>query len=184
MEITLNLLPPRQLQRRSERRQQRRRVLLGVAVFGLVILLYVGLNARIALIRGQTAALERRIAPLRPLAVQVQQIEAERDALQRRQDALQQLVSAGPRWSVILSTLAAAVPKDLWITSLQFNGNSILIEGKSLNQASAATLVLLMKRTPVIASASLRVIREEQMPTARVFAFQVAGTLRPGGQVP
>ncbi len=183
MEITLNLLPPRQLQRRLERQRQRRRVLFVVVAIVGVFLVYLALNGRIALIRAQTASLERQTVPFRPLAAQVRQLEAERDALQRRQEAVQQLVSGSTRWSVVLDALASAVPKDVWLTSLQIGGATLAIEGRSTSQAGAARFVLGLQQTPVVATATLRLIREEAGPP-RVFAFQVLGTLKSGGATP
>ncbi len=184
MEISLNLLPPRLLAHKAERRQRQQRILTITAAVLPIVLAYLALDLRIAVVYSQISSLEHRIAPLVPIASRVRQLEAERDAFNRRKDALSRLALMNPRMSGILVELSSLVPPDVWFTALRVTNGQIFIHGRSLDAAAVSTLSIRLANVQFMDAFSLKFIREEIVGGHRVLMFEITGALRRQGDHP
>jgi len=184
MELTLNLLPPRLIALQEEKARRRRRSLLLAAAAVPVILAYLAVDLRIAVIHAQIVHLDRRIAPLLPIVAKVREIEADRDALRRREDALAGLTQRSPHWSLILMQLSSLVPPDVWFTNLRMANGRFIIQGRAFSTAAVSTLSGRLADAQFMRATSLKFIREESPGARRTVTFEMSGVLHQGRPTP
>ncbi len=184
MEITLNLVPPRLLRQRADQRRKRQRLMAIAAAIVPVLLVYTLLDLRIAVLQSQAAGLDRRLAPMRPVAAKVHRVDEELAGFRRREEALGRLTVAVPRWSVILVQLSALVPQDVWLTDLRVAGGTLLVHGGALSENSVSTMITRLSGATFLTGTSLNFVREDRVGTRRTFTFEIAGSLRPAGGAP
>ncbi len=184
MELTLNLLPPRLIALQEEKARRRRRSLLLAAAAIPVVLTYLAVDLRIAVIHAQIVHLDRRIAPLLPIVAQVRQIEADRDAQRRREDALSGLTQRSPHWSLILVQLSSLVPPDVWFTDLGVANGRLIIQGRAFSAAAVSTLAGRLADAQFMGATSLKFIREESPGARRTLTFEMSGALAHGRPTP
>lgn len=99
--------------------------------------------------RREAAALEHRRAAIR---VSVEQAVAVRDSatvVVDRLAALQSLQETAPRWSALVTMLAARLPDDAYLLSLRAEGDSASLDGIA---GSAADVVSALRSAPEVAS--------------------------------
>jgi len=185
MEISLNLLPPSLLLPREAQAKRRRLALVIAGVILPILLVYLALNVRISILRADIAQIDRLLTPLRPVTVQVHQLESDLEALHRREDTLSKLTHGVPHWSVILVQLSRVVPPNVWFTNLSLDSSDRLaIRGRALSQVAVSTLATRLADARLLTNVTLKFIREETRSPRRTFTFEIDGTLRPGAGTP
>jgi Tfp pilus assembly protein PilN len=139
MRIELNLVPGAVQRRREE--VTRRRVLVAVAVLPVVglaaIYAVLAIDARQA--REASRDYDAQLALVRPVAIEVSQLEAEIADLEQRQQRLRALAGQRqPRLSPLLAEVSRLIPPDTWLQSLTVDAGVVTLAGNALHLRSVA----------------------------------------------
>src|SRR5713226_3340394 len=130
MRIELNLVPAALLRRREG--AGRRRALVAVAVLPIagVAVLYALLVIDARQAREASRDYDARLALVRPVAVEVSQLEAETADLEQRQQRLRGLIGQRqPRLAPLLADISRFVPPDVWLQSLTIDAGMLTLAG-------------------------------------------------------
>jgi Tfp pilus assembly protein PilN len=151
MRIELNLVPGAVQRRRED--VSRRRVILAVAVLPVVGLaaLYgvLAIDARQA--REASRAYDAQLALVRPVAIEVSQLEAEIADLEQRQQRLRGLAGQRqPRLSPMLAEVSRLIPRDVWLQSLTLETGAVTLAGNALHLRSVAVFAANLGGSPLV----------------------------------
>jgi len=139
---------------------------------------YIIIVGQTGILRARADRLEQEIAPLRPQAARVVQLEAERTALQQREQVYERVRSNIVPWSMILSQLSALVPTDVWFTSMAVVNQQLTVDGNALSDTAVASLASRLAAARFVTGVSISFIREAVGTGPRQFSFQLVATLR------
>ncbi|HXF81623.1 MAG TPA: PilN domain-containing protein [bacterium] len=178
MKIELTLLPQAVVQRRE--RASRRRLLIGVPlVTGLLVaVVYVVLAQQVAAARREAGETERLLAPLRPVAVRLGQLQAEADDLEARRERLQAVIGRTGVHSALLDELARTIPRNAWLHAVVVEGAGVTITGAATDLSSAARFAAALGASPLLRGVELRSIQQVAVRDRLVTQFQIAARLR------
>jgi len=188
MSIRINLLAP------ERRRVRRRPSAVGVGVAVLVVLVAalavwtVSLQGRIAALREDVARVQQLVAGLRPQAEEVERMRARLQALQRREELVQQFFASQIPAVEAIADVGLLIPRDSWITEFAVQGGqSVQLSGATTasNESVAAFLVNL-ERSAFFQGVDLSVSERQRVGPRDVFRFTVTARLegRPRASVP
>ncbi len=162
MRIVLNLLPPSVLQRR--RRAARRRVVVGLPLVALAAAAGAWALIQVSLQQARAAVedIDRRLALVQPIAVEVVRLQAEITDLEERRRALAAVAGAHLPRTPVLDEVSRVIPQDVWLQSLVVDGATVAATGQSLALRSVAQFAASLEASPVFSG--VRVHSLQQIP--------------------
>jgi Tfp pilus assembly protein PilN len=178
MRIDLTLLPPSVL--RNRERSARRRLLFGLPlVTGIAVaVVYVLLAQQAAQSRSEARETERLLAPLRPAAVRLAQLQAETDDLEARRDRIRAVVGRAGAHAALLDDIGRLIPRNAWLQSLVVEGNRVTLTGATTDLSSVALFTVMLGRSSVLTGVEMRSIQQVVASDRLVTQFQLSGRLR------
>lgn len=182
MRILLNLIPEAVARRRA--RRSRRRLFLGLPILGLAVLagVYALLTMQETQARRAAAETERLLAPVRPVAIQLAQLQSETESLDRRRQQLDSVIRQGrPSTSQVLAEISRLIPGDAWLATLQIDGPTVTLAGGALRLRSAAEFVDHLAASGVFTDVRLESLQETPTGGERVASFTIRAALRSTG---
>lgn len=182
MRIQLNLMPQAVLTRRG--RSTRRRVLIGVPLLavGVLALLYLLLVMQEAQARQAARDEEILLVPLRPVAVQLAQLQTEIDEFKKRQGEFQTVVREHRMWSGLLEDISRLIPQDAWLHSVKLDGNTLTASGGALSLRAAAQFAENLTLSPNVITVQLKSLQETAAQGQRAAVFELNAMLKGAGR--
>jgi type IV pilus assembly protein PilN len=141
--IRINLLPIRQLKRKKRLQQEVAFFAILVAVL-LIGLLFVGmgLTRRVSTLQKEISALETEKVKYNQIIAEIKQLEAAQALLEKKIAVIRDLKKNSQINVRVLDELARATQSQrLWLNSLQYSGNRLVISGVALDNATIAQLM-------------------------------------------
>ena len=177
MHTKLTLMPQAVLRRREF--AARRRVLVGVPLIALAIvaLLYVLLVQQVAQARRTAKDVEKQLAPLRPVAAHLTQLQTEIEEFGRRQQDIQGLLQHR-RWSALLEDISRLIPRDVWLQSLALQVGTVTVSGSTRDLRSAAQFARSLERSAAVAQVQIQALREVRSGAEDITEFQLVVRLK------
>jgi Tfp pilus assembly protein PilN len=143
----INLLPPEI----AEKRKKKQQLVLVSALFCVYAMVMAGIwcyfEMQKRMLNTEIKVLDKKIADLVPIIVEVQQIEVENNEIKRRVGVINGLTKGRFRWVTVMNEFSSVLTEDVWIASFtpsQDNAISISCSAFS-NYAVANFMVVLMK---------------------------------------
>ena len=140
----INLLPPELAAKRRTKKLVGFAAIGGLAVLGLLVILYGAQRARLASARGELQRQERVNAGLQRQVAQLSQFQKQQTDVQTKEKLLLALTRNEVRWSSVLTEVSLVIPTDDWLTN--FTGllqQGVINPGQPIGtiQASGCTLL-------------------------------------------
>lgn len=141
--IRINLLPVRQIKQRNQARQE---VISLVAVV-LVLLAVLGLlgfrqASRIAELQGEAARLTKEKEEFQTVVALIEKIKKEQAVVENKMKVIKDLKVASQLPARVLDEIAGLTPADrMWLTSLDYTDNVIMLTGTALDNATIAEYI-------------------------------------------
>lgn len=138
--IRINLLPVRQIKQRNRARQE----VISLAVALLVLLGVIGLlgyhqASRIAELHGESARLKKETDEFQSVVTLIEKIKKEQKVVEDKMKVIKDLKVAAQLPARVLDEIASLTPADrMWLTSLDYSNNVILLSGTALDNATIA----------------------------------------------
>jgi Tfp pilus assembly protein PilN len=177
MRITLNLMPAAMVERREARR--RRRVLVGIPllIVGAIALPYALLTSQAGSARRTVRETDQLLAPLRPVVLQLTQLQEQTEEFQRREQEIRALLQGTPRRAGLLEGISGVIPQDMWLQSLALGQDRMSVSGSALQRLSVARFIQDLTR---IGAANIRVqfLRQERVGAIEVTSFHLTARVR------
>jgi Tfp pilus assembly protein PilN len=114
----VNLLPPEVRERHKIRRQVGLVAVAGVAVLGLLVLLFLVQSRRLSSAQHDLEAQQGRNAALQGQISQLQQFAQLKQQLADREALVASLFQQQILWSSVLTDISDVIPSQMWLTSL------------------------------------------------------------------
>jgi type IV pilus assembly protein PilN len=177
--IRINLLPHRELKRKS--RQQQIAIFAGVVSF-LGILVVWGVytiiagnieyqNARNQFLQSRIAVLDREIAEIRNIKAQTQELLARKHVVETLQNSRSEVVH-------LLDQLARLLPDGVYLHSVKQNGQNITLVGYAQSNAWVSMLMRNLESSPWLESPLLVEIKAITVNNIRQNEFNMRVKLR------
>jgi type IV pilus assembly protein PilN len=175
--IKINLAPPR----------ERRRLAISLPAFNLGILfglLYLAAVVAIGgygwILSGQRERLEHEVGvaqkqldTLRATIAEGNRYKAERDELQKRLAAIEDITKRRPRPIYLLEAVADTIPRDLWITSASEREGALRFNGTAFSSTALADFMANLRRSGKFKDVDLVVARQDLDRVPRAVTFEV-----------
>lgn len=153
--------------------------LVAAAVVGIVIW-YVTLSSQVSNLQKDVQAKEQLKKELEPYIKRVDELEARRNELKKKNQAIEQLRSQRTIPVHILDEVSRALPEYLWLTNLTLKGASLQIDGETLQEQAIPTFMKNLDASEFIGSTSLVVTKQRQTsganPTSTQFTITASIT--------
>lgn len=177
MRIRLNLMPERVLREREAR--GRRRVLLGIPLIGIaaVVVLYLLLAAQEGQATLSARNAEQFLAPLRPTAQQVLEMQQEAETLERQREELTAALRQRRQWTGLLVEVGRVIPQDAWLTSMTVDASTMTLAGFALSLRSVASFTQSLGFVPGVAAVTLQSIQQVASDGRRITQYQITARL-------
>ena len=177
MRITLNLMPAAIAARREARGRQRALVGIPVLIILAILVPYLILDQQTRAARSAAQEAEQQLIPLRPVATQLAQLQAETDEFRLREQNVRGLVQAVPRRSTLLQGLSGIIPQDMWFRSLSLAEDRLTLQGTALQRLSVARFAQDLARIGV-SEIQFQFLRQESAGATQLTTFQLTARVR------
>lgn len=176
--ININLLAPG---RRRPAGPSRETLIAAVSVGAIVLVLIVAtvvLNNRAASLHRQLADVNRQLAVLRPVALQVQAIERTLSSLETRQAELKRLLGKQLPASQSLQAIKTVIPTDVWLVTMSTQaGHNVVFDGFTFTYKSVARFMVALRDSARFQNVDLASTAKDKVGEREVVKFQITGEL-------
>jgi Tfp pilus assembly protein PilN len=152
-------------------------VIFGV-LFALVIVVLVGywyqLNREAAQLQSEIAKAEKELASLKGAIAEGNRFKKEKEDLERRVGLIDLIARNQARPVYLLDAVAGAIPRDLWLTTLEEKQNQLRLAGSAFSSTAVADFMANLKRSGKFKDVDLVVSRHDPTKTPRVVTFEVS----------
>jgi len=138
--IRINLLPIRQIKQRQRARQE----VIALAAALLVVLGVIGLLGfqqarRIASLQAETAQIKKDTEKFKDTVSLIEKIKKEQKIIEERMEVIKDLKTASQLPARVLDEISRlTAPDRMWLTSLDYTNNVIVLAGTALDNATIA----------------------------------------------
>ncbi len=153
-------------------------VAAAVVLAGVLVAWSIALAHRTAQLRAQMADVARQEAALRPVALQVQQLQQVAASMQSRQAALRQLLTLQMPAAESLQTIQAVIPSDVWLTTMAAtNTNQVTFDGYAFSYPEVARFMVQLGGSNSFQNVDLTSSEKDTIGGRDVVKFEVTGAL-------
>lgn len=179
MNRRFNLLPHRELKRRWLLRVLGRQLLVvSMAALASIVLVEIALQLRVGYLDGYHRALSTTLTQLLPNFRAAKEASQRHTDLLEKQKTLERLDARRSTSVMILDGLARAMPRQVYLTRLEENGDSFKLEGRAVDTTAIATLFEAIVRTERLSNLSLEEIRTVDDEQSAPYLFHINGQVR------
>lgn len=176
--ININLLAPG---RRRPAGPSRETLIAAVSVGAIVLVLIVAsvvLSNRAASLHRQLADVNRQLAALRPVALQVQALERTLSSLETRQAELKRLLGRQLPASQSLQAIKSVIPTDVWLVTMSTQaGHNVVFDGFTFTYKSVARFMVALRDSARFQNVDLASTAKDRVGEREVVKFQITGEL-------
>lgn len=182
----LNLLPWREKAREAKKKEFF--AVLGATLLGavgLVLAAHLYMQSALEYQNGRNAALETEITALDQQIKQIEELDKTRQNLLDRMKVIESLQSTRPAVVHLFDEMVNALPKGMYLTSLQQRGTVVQLEGKAESYARVSSYMNQLDASPWLQSSNLNIISsgagaKDDALTLRDFKLDVTQLLTQG----
>ena len=176
--ININLLAPGRRRAPGPSRE----TLIAAASVGAIILVLIVvsvlLSSRAASLHRQLADVNRQLAALRPVALQVQALDRQVSALETRQAQLKGLLARQLPASQSLQAIKTVIPGDVWLVTMTTQGgHNVLFDGFTFTYKSVARFMVALRDSARFQNVDLTSTAKDRVGEREVVKFQITGEL-------
>jgi Tfp pilus assembly protein PilN len=176
--ININLLAPG---RRRPAGPSRETYIAAGSVAAVVLVLIIAsviLSNRAASLHRQLADVNRQLAALRPVAIQVQTLDQTLAGLERRQADLQRLLARQLPASRSLQAIKSVIPSDVWLVTVSTQaGHNVVFDGYTFTYKSVARFMVALRDSERFQNVDLTSTTKDRVGEREVVKFQITGEL-------
>lgn len=172
--IRINLLPYREMQRAARIRHFS--IMLGmVVVIGLAIVImgYLGLDARISSQHARNEYLKSEIAKLDKDIADIKKLKEQTQALLSRKQVVETLQTNRSESVHLLDQLVRQIPEGVYLKSIKENGNVVNLQGYAQSSARVSTLMRNLDASPWLDGSTLVEIKAATIQGLRANEFSL-----------
>lgn len=146
--IRLNLLPVRELNAESDRRRDL--IVTGASLAAAIFILlgiYLYQSARLSSLATELPAIRKDVEVLNGKVKELGSLEAKIKELRSKHKVIEDLRGQKSGPTMVMDSLAAAIPSSLWLIELKQSGGSLIINGLATDNQSVAEFIKSLSRS-------------------------------------
>jgi type IV pilus assembly protein PilN len=132
------------------------------------------LNQEAGRLQAEIANAQRELASLKTAIAEGNQFKKEKEDLERRVGLIDLIARNQARPVYLLDAVAEAIPRDLWLTTMEEKGNLLKLSGSAFSSTAVADLMANLRRSGKFKDVDLIVSRQDPEKTPRILVFQVS----------
>jgi type IV pilus assembly protein PilN len=146
--IRLNLLPVRELNAESNRRKEVTVAGVSLAATTLILVgVYLYQSAQLSNLSNELPAIRKEVEVLNGKVKELGNLEAKIKELKSKHKVIEDLRGQKTGPTLIMDSLAAAIPSSLWLIELKQSGASLIINGLAMDNQSVAEFIRSLSRS-------------------------------------
>jgi len=182
MRIRLSLVPGPVVRRQELASRRKALLLIPLLAIASVAVFYVLLVNDARRAREVIRDTESRLAPLRPTATQVGQLQAEiADLAQRRQALLGAAGRGQLQLSPLLTEISQVIPQDAWLQTLAVDAGTLTMTGSALQLRSVGQFVGGLEQSQQLEQVKVQNLQQVQAGSRSITQFQITARLKGTG---
>lgn len=146
--IRLNLLPVRELNAESDRRRDL--IVTGVSLAtttAILVGIYLYQSAQLSTLANELPAIRKEVEVLNGKVKELGNLEAKIKELKSKHKVIEDLRDQKIGPTLVMDSLAAAIPSSLWLVELKQSGGSLIINGLAMDNQSVAEFIRSLSRS-------------------------------------
>ncbi|TYB34366.1 MAG: fimbrial assembly protein [Flexistipes sinusarabici] len=140
-----------------------------------------GLNSKAQLIQTEIDKLNKEYRELQQVKREVDAFKKKKQELQSKIDIVKKLKQDQKGYYKILTVFEKAMPKDVWVGSISYDGSSINVSGSSLRTASVNEFIVNLYESKIFTNVNLQVVRKKTVENIDINDFSITADIRLGG---
>ena len=146
--IRLNLLPVRELNAESDRRRDLIVTGASLAATSLILIgIYLYQSAQLSKLTDELPAIRKEVDVLNGKVKELGSLEAKIKELRSKHKVIEDLRGQKSGPTLVMDSLAAAIPSSLWLIELKQSGGSLIIDGLAMDNQSVAEFIKSLSRS-------------------------------------
>jgi type IV pilus assembly protein PilN len=146
--IRLNLLPVRELNAESNRRKEVTVAGVSLAATTLILVgVYLYQSAQLSNLSNELPAIRKEVEVLNGKVKELGNLEAKIKELRSKHKVIEDLRAQKIGPTLVMDSLAAAIPSSLWLIELKQSGASLIINGLAMDNQSVAEFIRSLSRS-------------------------------------
>jgi type IV pilus assembly protein PilN len=146
--IRLNLLPVRELNAESDRRREL--IVTGVSLATTTLILagiYLYQSAHLSHLANELPVIRKEVEVLNAKVKELGTLEAKIKELRSKHKVIEDLRGQKMGPTLVMDSLAAAIPSSLWLVELKQSGGSLIMNGLAMDNQSVAEFIRSLSRS-------------------------------------
>jgi type IV pilus assembly protein PilN len=146
--IRLNLLPVRELNAESDRRRDL--IVTGVSLATTTLILvgiYLYQSAHLSHLANELPVIRKEVEVLNAKVKELGTLEAKIKELRSKHKVIEDLRGQKMGPTLVMDSLAAAIPSSLWLVELKQSGGSLIMNGLAMDNQSVAEFIRSLSRS-------------------------------------
>ncbi|AEI14198.1 Fimbrial assembly family protein [Flexistipes sinusarabici DSM 4947] len=140
-----------------------------------------GLNSKAQLIQTEIDKLNKEYRELQQVKREVDAFKQQKQELQSKIDIVEKLKQDQKGYYKILTVFEKAMPEDVWVGSISYDGKSINVSGSSLRTASVNEFIINLYKSKIFTNVNLQVVRKKTVENIDINDFSITADVRLGG---
>lgn len=132
------------------------------------------LNQQAGRLQAEITKAQRELTSLKTAIAEGNQFKKEKEDLERRVGLIDLIARNQARPVYLLDAVADAIPRDLWLTTMEEKGNQLRFAGSAFSSTAVADFMANLRRSGKFKDVDLVVSRQDSARTPRVVIFQVS----------
>jgi type IV pilus assembly protein PilN len=176
--ITINLLPVREERRKASARQFLLVVGVAIAASTAVAIAHYGwYRSEVTADKEATKRIQKEIDGYAPQLAQVDKFRAAKADIEQKLKVIDDLSTARSGPVHLFDEIATHLPDRLWLTQLVVKGQTLTIEGVSLDNELVALFLTAMNASPYFRNVELLETQAKDVDGYKLNAFEMSATL-------
>lgn len=179
--ITINLLPVREERRKASARQFL--LVVGVAIAAsaaLSVVHYGWYRSEVTADKEAAQRIQKEIDGYAPQLAQVEKFRAAKADIEKKLKVIDDLSVARSGPVHLFDEIATHMPDRMWLTQLEVKGQTLTVEGVSLDNELVALFLTAMNASPYFEKVELLETQAKDVDGYKLNAFEMSATLESG----
>ena len=132
------------------------------------------LNREAGQLQSEIAKAETELASLKAAIAEGNRFKKEQEDLERRVGLFDLFARDQARPVYLLDAVAAAIPRDLWLTTMEEKQNQLKLAGSAFSSTAVADFMANLRRSGKFKDVDLVVSRQDPEKTPRIVTFEIS----------
>ncbi|ADR19371.1 PilN domain-containing protein [Calditerrivibrio nitroreducens] len=153
---------------------------LSLAVF-LIFTTHTSLLSEISYYKNENAVLQGELNRLNKIKKEIDSFDKKKSELQKKIDIVKNLKKGQKGYSPLFINIEKALPDDVWIGNMNYNGNIITMNVTSLRSSSVNQFIMNLYKTKIFSNIELKVVKKGSVDKIDINDFSITANVNLGG---